>query len=658
MMYQHHKQNILQIYDRAITLARTLKESKIQKRLEAEQEHLSEGKLFVVVCGEFKQGKSNLLNALLNEENLFPVDVDITTNLISTITYAPQEKFSVVFDDTRKEKITQISRDQIPDYVTEQKNQRNQKKAQMLVIEAPNPQLKAGLVFVDTPGTGSLNSEHTKISYGFIPYADAVLFVSDVQAPLTTNELDFIKERIFRHCQRLIFVVTKIDIIANYQEIVESNRKKLAETLDHSPEAIKIIPVSSQNKLHYCHSQDEEDLEDSNFEELENTIWQLVTEERGQILLMKALTELQQATSEMKAPVKAEWEAYQEQSQQELERLEKDIEEAQQQREKLLEEKAEWQSNLHDGIEDIQIQMEQTFNNEFAHIRNQSSNYLESSSLIESPKQIADLIEADIDGVIVELSKDLNQQGSELYRHLEQLTALNFNPFSHKTLNRQRAKVSQEEIQTDSSKMVGHLDNSLHVARSLSLNSGTGSLIGGVIGGILGGAVGFLFGGVGAAPGASAGAQIGTVLGAVGGGARGAQNGLSQIKEKEQTKLKQEVAKIIEPFLEDSYRFCKQAMEKAIKTLERDLRNQFIDQIKQQKEALDKTLKSLQQARKRSQEQALQRLDEIEQPLQALETLQGETEQLIRIVENSSVPFTAQEIISAGLERGKQADDL
>jgi putative ribosome biogenesis GTPase RsgA len=42
-------------------------------------------------------------------------------------------------------------------------------------MESPNPQLKEGLVLVDTPGIGSLNTEHTAITYAFIPNADAIL---------------------------------------------------------------------------------------------------------------------------------------------------------------------------------------------------------------------------------------------------------------------------------------------------------------------------------------------------------------------------------------------------------------------------------------------------------------------------------------------------
>ncbi|NER05229.1 MAG: hypothetical protein F6K17_22860 [Okeania sp. SIO3C4] len=52
--------------------------------------------MWIVICGEYKQGKSSLTNALLNEPELFPVDVDVTTSLVSTITYGEREKIMVV----------------------------------------------------------------------------------------------------------------------------------------------------------------------------------------------------------------------------------------------------------------------------------------------------------------------------------------------------------------------------------------------------------------------------------------------------------------------------------------------------------------------------------------------------------------------------------
>ena len=177
--YQQQKQKVLQLFKPAKTLAEGQKNIEIKQSLEEVEKRLIEEKLFVVVCGEFKQGKSSLMNALLNEPELFPVDVDITTNLVSSITYGETEKITVVLGESGKEQSQEIQRAEIPNYVTEQHNKGNFHQAKMLILQSPNPQLKEGLVLVDTPGVGSLNVEHTAVTYAFIPNADAIIFVSN-----------------------------------------------------------------------------------------------------------------------------------------------------------------------------------------------------------------------------------------------------------------------------------------------------------------------------------------------------------------------------------------------------------------------------------------------------------------------------------------------
>ena len=140
--YQQHKHQILQLFSQALGAAKHHKSAPTVEHLETARQNLVSGKLFVVVAGEFKQGKSSLLNALLNETEIFPVDIDITTNLVSTITYGKEEKVSVVLGESRQETMKQISKQEIPDYVTEQRNAKNNKQAKMLVIESPNPPVK------------------------------------------------------------------------------------------------------------------------------------------------------------------------------------------------------------------------------------------------------------------------------------------------------------------------------------------------------------------------------------------------------------------------------------------------------------------------------------------------------------------------------------
>src|SRR5262249_16349917 len=151
------------------------------------------GKLLVVVVGEFKQGKSSLINALLNEPDLFPVDFDITTNLVSTFSYGNTERITVLLGEGAQTTSQPISRTEIPNYVSEQGNAGNVRNAQLLSMESPNPQLRDGLTLVDTPGVGGIYAQHIAITYAFIPNADAVLFVSDVEEAVSQPELDFLQ---------------------------------------------------------------------------------------------------------------------------------------------------------------------------------------------------------------------------------------------------------------------------------------------------------------------------------------------------------------------------------------------------------------------------------------------------------------------------------
>ena len=55
----------------------------------------------VVVCGEAKQGKTSLINALTGKD-LLPVGERITTNRIYRITNAEQQRIHLVFEDGSK----------------------------------------------------------------------------------------------------------------------------------------------------------------------------------------------------------------------------------------------------------------------------------------------------------------------------------------------------------------------------------------------------------------------------------------------------------------------------------------------------------------------------------------------------------------------------
>lgn len=146
-------------------------------RLAASAAQLGDDTLTVVVCGEFKRGRSSLLNALLEEvPPLFPVDARVATSLVTVVSWAPTERIvlSVVGPDGAVEE-RDIDRSAIADYVTESGRAPDGIRVTAVRVGTPHPMLASGLAVVDTPGVGGVFSAHTAATMAFLPSADAVV---------------------------------------------------------------------------------------------------------------------------------------------------------------------------------------------------------------------------------------------------------------------------------------------------------------------------------------------------------------------------------------------------------------------------------------------------------------------------------------------------
>ncbi|MGZ4532848.1 MAG: dynamin family protein [Mycobacteriaceae bacterium] len=90
---------ILQLFGELGDIVQTRSAEEARRRLSAARERLEEARLVVVVCAEFKRGKSSLLNALLEQPDLFPVDSYYATNVIITASYAAEERIKVTLTE-------------------------------------------------------------------------------------------------------------------------------------------------------------------------------------------------------------------------------------------------------------------------------------------------------------------------------------------------------------------------------------------------------------------------------------------------------------------------------------------------------------------------------------------------------------------------------
>ncbi|MEW6136804.1 MAG: dynamin family protein [Thermodesulfobacteriota bacterium] len=203
------------------------------------RERLEEGRFHLAVLGQFKRGKSTLLNAFLGEA-LLPTSVVPLTAIPTFLQYGPEIMVQVSYQDDRPP--TKVSGKSAPElgrilegFVTEEGNPKNRLGVLQVDIFHPATILRHGVVLIDTPGIGSTFTHNTEATLNFLPQCDAALFVVSADPPLTEVEADFLKS-VQARISRLFFIFNKIDYL-NSQELdtaVGFFKKVLAEKTEAS----------------------------------------------------------------------------------------------------------------------------------------------------------------------------------------------------------------------------------------------------------------------------------------------------------------------------------------------------------------------------------------------------------------------------------------
>lgn len=204
---------------------------------------LSAGSFNLVVAGEFKRGKSSLINALLGAPVL-PVAVVPLTSVVTLIGWGETPHATVRFFDAREQA---IELDAIADYATEKGNPNNAKGVERVELAWPSDWLKGGIRLVDTPGIGSIHQHNTDVTYRYLPQADAVLFVASVDQPLGRAEADFLGD-IRQYADKLFCLLNKADQVSP-AELAEANDFATRAVRQALGAEVPVIPVSARLML-------------------------------------------------------------------------------------------------------------------------------------------------------------------------------------------------------------------------------------------------------------------------------------------------------------------------------------------------------------------------------------------------------------------------
>lgn len=193
----------------------------------------------VCVVGEFKQGKSSLVNGLVGRE-VCPVDDDIATARITMVRHGETERAIVRLREDGQAKTTEVSLDDVASYIVDTGEADARRDIDRVDIEVPAGPLADGLVLVDTPGMGGLGAGHAAATLSFLPFADGLMLVTDATRELTAPEVEFL-HRASELCPNLIVVETKTDLSPDWRRIVELDRGHL----DRAGVTAPIVAVSS-----------------------------------------------------------------------------------------------------------------------------------------------------------------------------------------------------------------------------------------------------------------------------------------------------------------------------------------------------------------------------------------------------------------------------
>lgn len=234
----------------------------------------------IVVCGEFKRGKSTFINALLNQ-NICPTDEHIATSSVSVIKYGEKENVHRIYETTEGIKDEQINFSDILKYAKGSDWEID--KTLMLIIEIPNNRLKQGLTIIDTPGVGGLNPRHRYLTLNAMPKADAVFYMVSVGEPVTATELSFFKDSVLRNAKHYKIILNKADELDRERlqsEVEDCKHKFISEC---QLDKIDVVPVSALLWEEYNISGDEDDKMFSYCDEVEDAIVDICNEYKSSL---------------------------------------------------------------------------------------------------------------------------------------------------------------------------------------------------------------------------------------------------------------------------------------------------------------------------------------------------------------------------------------
>jgi GTP-binding protein EngB required for normal cell division len=250
------------------------------------QNKLSTQHFYLGILGEFKRGKSTLLNALIGR-NLIPTGVLPLTSIVTAVKYASEPSATVIYRTGDQGSIPPAD---LADYVTESRNPRNHKNVERVELFLPDELLQDGVVLLDTPGVGSFYEHNTELTYKWLSRLDAALFLLSPDPPVSNSEIHFLRE-VVRYVPHVFLVLNKIDRLdaESLQQVVDFSRQVIHKSVDIDP---KVYPISARDALISRLKNNFEFDENSGLADLKRDLETFLISSKGEVFLRSSVSKI------------------------------------------------------------------------------------------------------------------------------------------------------------------------------------------------------------------------------------------------------------------------------------------------------------------------------------------------------------------------------
>jgi GTPase SAR1 family protein len=291
--YLYRQQLLLDAANKVIGCAETLKMDGYLDGLQNIAEKISSQSFKVLIIGEFKTGKSTFINALIGEKVL-PSFAWPCTAVITEIRYADAKR-AVLYRREPAGASEEVDVADIENYIVI-------KDSSIEGVESPFERMdlywpltlcKNRIVLIDSPG---LNEARVRsdVTMGYLPTADAILFVGSCEKPLSASEMMSLTSMRDLGFSQIFVIMNRFDLTDDSEKtgLKQHVYGRLDSITDIGKRGIHF--VSSKQALEARRTNTSALYDASGFAALENELQHFLVHDRGKIKILQPSNQLQQ----------------------------------------------------------------------------------------------------------------------------------------------------------------------------------------------------------------------------------------------------------------------------------------------------------------------------------------------------------------------------